>query len=133
VSAFFIQKAFAGNSHNVRSNGHTQQVLSLSSIMLDHLTNNEVMQLIGDRVREIRLTHNLSIEHLAEQSGLNRKTILDMEAGRDVRFSSLIKLLRGLRKLDVLPGAGGLTKRKQIRLRANRGKAHKGPLLPGKT
>lgn len=109
--------------------------------MLDHLTNDEVMQLIGDRAREIRLTQNLSIEHLAEHSGLNRKTILDMEAGRDVRFSSLIKLLRGLRKLDVLeaafpdvlPGVGGLTKRKQIRLRANRGKAHKGPLLPGKT
>jgi transcriptional regulator with XRE-family HTH domain len=105
--------------------------------MLDHLTNDEVMQLIGSRVREIRLTQNLPIEHLAERSGLNRKTILDLEAGRDVRFSSLIKLLRGLRKLDVLeaafpdvlPGAGGLTKRNQLRLRANRGKDHKG-LLP---
>jgi transcriptional regulator with XRE-family HTH domain len=97
------------------------------SIISDFQTNDEVMQLLGDRIRKKRLGRNIPIDQLAERSGINRKTILELEAGRDIRLSSLIKLLRGLNMLnvleaafpDVLPGGEGISSRGQPRQKAS--------------
>jgi len=91
------------------------------------MTNDEVMRVLGERVRSRRLGRNIPVDQLAEQSGLNRKTVLDMENGKDVRLSSLIKLLRGLNSLatleaafpDVLPGGESISSRGQPRLKAS--------------
>lgn len=100
------------------------------SIISDFQTNDEVMLLLGERIRGRRLGRNLPINQLAERCGLNRKTILELEAGRDVRLSSLIKLLRGLNMLnaleaafpDVLPGGEALSARGQPRIKASSGR-----------
>ena len=96
------------------------------SIITDYMTNDEVMRVLGARVRNRRLGRNIPVDQLADKSGLNRKTIMDMETGRDVRLSSLIKLLRGLNSLatleaafpDVLPGGESISSRGQPRLKA---------------
>lgn len=57
------------------------------------------------RLRARRLDRNVSVDALAEAAGVNRKTILEIENGGDVKLSSLVKLLRHLNMLGVL-GAG---------------------------
>ncbi len=94
----------------------------------DFLTDFENMSEFGTRLRSRRLERNLTTEGLAEKTGLNRKTIMELEAGRDVRFSSVIKVLRALHLLgilntalpDTLPGGAALSKRGQPRVRAYR-------------
>lgn len=93
----------------------------------DFMTTDEVMQEIGERCRNRRLTLNISIDQLATTQVLNRKTILSIEAGGDVRISSLIKFMRGLDMLanlntafpDELPGAAGISSRGQPRQKAS--------------
>ena len=105
------------------------------STISDFKTNYEIMLLMGERIKSRRLGRNLPINQLAEHCGLNRKTILELEAGRDTRLSSLIKLLRGLNMLnvleaafpDVLPGGEALSSRGQPRTKASSGrKKHDG-------
>jgi transcriptional regulator with XRE-family HTH domain len=94
----------------------------------DFLTDKENMVELGARLRSRRLERNLSADRLAEQTGLNRKTILDLEAGRDVRLSTVLKVFRALQLLgtlnmtlpDTLPSHEALSARGQPRLRAYR-------------
>ena len=55
----------------------------------DFLTNNEIAQVVGERLRAKRLEQNLTAASVSERSGLNVKTILDMESGKDVKLSDL--------------------------------------------
>lgn len=97
-------------------------------------TNSEVMLLLGARLKGRRLGHNIPIDSLADRSGINRKTVIDIEAGKDVRFSSLVKLLRGMDMLtllevafpDVLPGGEGISTRGQPRQKASSGRRRHG-------
>ena len=83
---------------------------------------------IGARLRARRLERNLTTEMLAETTGLNRKTIMDLEAGRDVRLSTILKVFRAMQLLgvlnttlpDTLPGGQALSSRGQPRMRAYR-------------
>jgi transcriptional regulator with XRE-family HTH domain len=94
----------------------------------DFLADFENMAEFGVRLRARRLARNLTTETLAERTGLNRKTIMDLEAGRDVRLSTVMKVLRALQLLgalntalpDVLPSGEALSARGQPRLRAYR-------------
>lgn len=96
----------------------------------DYLTNDEILLLLGARIKSQRLVRNIPIDQLGERAGLNRKTIIDLEAGRDVRLTSVIKLLRGLNMLgsldaafpDTLPGGEGLSSRGQPRMKAFSGR-----------
>ena len=100
----------------------------------DYLTTDEVLQQLGERLKNRRLERNLPVDQLAEKVGLNRKTILDMEAGGDVRLSSVVKLLRGLNMLgvleaalpDVLPGSEAFSARGHLRRNAYTGRRPRG-------
>jgi transcriptional regulator with XRE-family HTH domain len=100
----------------------------------DHLTNDEVLAEIGTRLRARRLDRNISVDAVAEAAGVNRKTILEIENGGDVRLSSLIKLLRHLNMLgvldavlpDTLPGSEAFSRRGQVRQRAGRTRSKQG-------
>ena len=104
----------------------------------DFLTDFENMSEFGARLRSRRLERNITTEALAEKTGLNRKTIMELEAGRDVRFTSVIKVLRALQLLgvldtalpDTLPGGEALSTRGQPRVRAYRSTSpKKAPLI----
>lgn len=98
------------------------------SAVADFLTDSENMIEIGARLRSRRLERNLTTEMLAKTTGLNRKTIMDLEAGRDVRLSTVIKVFRAMQLLGALnatlpdtpPGGQALSSRGQPRLRAYR-------------
>jgi transcriptional regulator with XRE-family HTH domain len=99
----------------------------------DFLTDSENMIEFGARLRSRRLARNLTTETLAEKTGLNRKTIMELEAGRDVRLSTVIKVFRAMHLLgilnttlpDTLPGNEALSTRGQPRIRAYRSAAKK--------
>ncbi len=92
----------------------------------DFLTDSENMVEFGARIRSRRLERNLTIEMLGEKTGLNRKTIMDLESGRNVRLTSVIKVFRVMHLLcimnttrpDTLPGSEALSSRGQPRVRA---------------
>ena len=92
------------------------------------MTDSENLAELGSRLRARRLERNLTTQMLADRTGLNRKTIMDLEAGRDVRLSTLIKVFRALQILgnlnlalpDTLPGHQALSVRGQPRRRAYR-------------
>lgn len=94
----------------------------------DFLTDSENMVEFGSRLRSRRLECNVTTAMLAEKTGLNRKTIMDLEAGRDVRLSTVIKVFRAMHLLgvlnttlpDTLPGNEALSTRGQPRIRAYR-------------
>lgn len=92
----------------------------------EYLTDKEIMAILGARFRARRLDRNLSINTLAEQTGLNFKTIIGLESGADVKFSSIIKVTRALGMVasfeallpDTLPGSEAFSSRGTLRLRA---------------
>ncbi len=66
------------------------------------MNNQAVLREIGVRIRRERLNQNLTQETLAQQAGVSRRVILDLEGGKGCGLSSFIEILRALRKLDQL-------------------------------
>lgn len=91
-------------------------------------TNSEILAILGSRMRQRRLDRNMSLDVMAEKSGLNKKTLAKMEMGEDVRMSSFVKQLRVLGMLgsldaavpDALPSSAAFKKPMQLRERASR-------------
>lgn len=97
------------------------------SVIADHLTNNEIIAIVGLRMRQRRLERNMTVDDLALHAGVNRKTILALESGEDIRLSSVIKILRSMNMLgllesaipDTLPGGAALSAAGRVRMRAS--------------
>jgi len=65
-------------------------------------TSAELEELLGSRLRELRLLKNLDQLSLAERAGVSVNALKHLEAGKGARVSSLIKVLRGLDRTDWL-------------------------------
>lgn len=61
-----------------------------------------VLREIGHRLRRERLNSDLSQAELAGRVGLARKTIQNAEDGRNCSLETMIRMLRGLGRLDQL-------------------------------
>ena len=62
----------------------------------------ELQQLLGSRLRELRLLKNLDQASLAERAGVSLNALKHLESGKGARLNSLIKVLRGLDRTDWL-------------------------------
>lgn len=72
--------------------------------MLDNiymLTDIEICDRIGVKIKTVRLKQNMSQEELANKSGVSISTIKRMEEGEVKTLESLIRILRTLGKLDI--------------------------------
>ena len=67
-------------------------------------SNKELIRLWGEKLKELRLEANLSQASLAEQAGLGRNSVAEIEKGRNFSVGSLIAMLRVLNQLDRLEG-----------------------------
>lgn len=92
-------------------------------------TNTEIIALLGARVKTNRLMNNISQEKLAEETGLGKITIQNIESGKGSKLETFIRLLRyfgDLDKLDKILSIGFSPKEqymnmnKKQRLRASR-------------
>ncbi len=72
--------------------------------MITLLSNLQVEQELGKRLKAHRLQLNLSQAETAERSGLSRRTITAIENGEGSTLATLIALLRALGALDTLDG-----------------------------
>ncbi|MCL2296026.1 MAG: helix-turn-helix domain-containing protein [Methanomassiliicoccaceae archaeon] len=73
-----------------------------SSSDVYELSDTEIIRLVGEKIRTIRLNNNVTREQLQKASGVHAKTIGDLESGRNITLVTLVSVLRGLRELNLL-------------------------------
>jgi len=66
------------------------------------LTENEIIDQIGKRLKQIRLQHNLTQKQLSQDSGLSVSTISLIEQGHSTSLDSLIRILIRLNRIKDL-------------------------------
>ena len=66
------------------------------------LSNKDILNEIGIRLRSYRINQKLTQKELAEQSGVSLFPIVQMERGKSVSISNMLPVLRTLRLLDNL-------------------------------
>jgi transcriptional regulator with XRE-family HTH domain len=57
---------------------------------------------VGQRLRRLRLTADLTQDELAERSGLARKTIQNAETGKNCSLEKILRMLRAIDRIDLL-------------------------------
>ncbi len=65
------------------------------------MSDDAIIHLIGDFVKQNRLEQNITQQELAEKAGINRTTLWELESGNRVNLITLIQVLRILNKLHV--------------------------------
>ncbi len=68
------------------------------------LTDDRVVARLGKEMRRMRLERNYTQAMVAERAGLDRTTIVKLEAGNPVGLLTLVQVLRAIRRMDVLDG-----------------------------
>ncbi len=93
-------------------------------------TSEEIEVAFGQQLRNLRLRRNIDQRQLAEQAGVALNAVKNLENGRGATFTSLVKILRTLGRVDWLktlaPTVGispiQMLKAKQPRQRASKTK-----------
>lgn len=70
--------------------------------MVYSMSDTDILRAMGEKVKIVRLNANITREQLQEASGIHKKTIGDLENGKNVTMSTYIAVLRGLNKLNLL-------------------------------
>lgn len=73
-----------------------------SNIEWKFLTDGAVLEKLGAEVRRMRLERNLTQAVVAERAGVDRTTVVKIEAGKASHLLNLIQVLRAIGRLDVL-------------------------------
>lgn len=64
----------------------------------------EVLLEVGRRLREHRLSRNLTADTVAERAGVSVTTVLNAERGKNPTMETVVRILRVLGRLDALDG-----------------------------
>lgn len=57
---------------------------------------------LGNRIRQYRISLNITQAELAQRCGLSTKTVVRIEIGYDTKLSNIIRILHGIGLLDNL-------------------------------
>lgn len=66
------------------------------------MTNDGILEELGERIQRKRLNKNISQKELAKRAGISRRSIYLMESGQPVGMKVFISILRALKSLDEL-------------------------------
>ena len=66
------------------------------------LNNNTSSEQLGEKIQEFRLEVNMTQKELAEASGVSLFTVQSIEKGNNITLEKFIKVLRALRRFDML-------------------------------
>jgi transcriptional regulator with XRE-family HTH domain len=66
------------------------------------LTDTALIEGLGGKLRELRIEANMTQAELAEDAGVGISTIREAEKGSNISLAKLVRILRALRRLDVL-------------------------------
>jgi transcriptional regulator with XRE-family HTH domain len=70
--------------------------------MRNDMSNDAVLEQLGERLRQYRLNKNMTQTALAKEAGVSSRTINRVEHGHSTQLSNLIRLLRSLDLLQNL-------------------------------
>ena len=62
----------------------------------------EIVMIICQALKQVRINKNISQQEIAERSGLDRTTISRMESGKSVSLLTFVQILRALDMLEVI-------------------------------
>lgn len=68
----------------------------------EEISDEELLQRIGGKLKEIRLEQNVKQKELAEKAGLSMFSISQMETGHNTSMQSIIQVLHALGRMDLL-------------------------------
>ena len=68
----------------------------------EEITDEELLQRIGSKLKEIRLEQNIRQKELSEKAGLSMFSISQMETGHNTSMQSIIQVLGALGRMDML-------------------------------
>ena len=76
--------------------------MATSNINWQALSDTQVVERLGAELRRMRLERNLSQAEVATRAGLDRTTVVKLEAGRAATLLTVVQVLRALGKLELL-------------------------------
>jgi transcriptional regulator with XRE-family HTH domain len=74
----------------------------ISNIKWSSYSDQSLVEILGEFVKHHRLEQNKSQAQLAEEAGINRSTLIEIEKGKPSTIMTLIRLLRVLNLLHML-------------------------------
>lgn len=87
-----------------RCAGDTKIMMTTNNISWKDLKDTTVVARLGKELRRMRLERNLSQAEVAKRAGLDRTTVVKLEAGRAATLLTVVQVLRAMDKLEVLDG-----------------------------
>ena len=78
--------------------------MATSNINWKGLKDAQVVEQLGAELRRMRLERNLSQAEVATRAGLDRTTVVKLEAGRAATLLTVVQVLRAIGRLEVLDG-----------------------------
>ena len=66
------------------------------------LTDNMILEKIGENIKRMRLEHNISQKKLAGSAGVAISSIAALERGENISLKTLVPILRALNSLHML-------------------------------
>ncbi|BFM16448.1 hypothetical protein R50073_26310 [Maricurvus nonylphenolicus] len=70
----------------------------------DQLSNEAILQVLGDRLERYRLQANITQAEVAEKAGISLGTLKRAEGGKGLSLLNLVAVLRALGKVEALEG-----------------------------
>lgn len=76
--------------------------MATSNIIWQDLSDTQVVEQLGTELRRMRLERNLSQAEVAQRAGLDRTTVVKLEAGRAATLLTVVQVLRAIGQLPLL-------------------------------
>ena len=86
------------------------------------LTEQEILEEIGKRLKKIRLQHNITQKELSEEVGLSVSTISLIEQGNSTTLESLIRILVRLNRINDLESVFRVGENLELKLKFEKAK-----------
>lgn len=104
-NAFYILKLLIKG--NILHFNFLDDILSMETGMriIDASSDKEVLREMGERLKRLRIASLKTQAELATATGVALRTIKNLESGKDVAFSTLVKVMRALQVLQNLDDA----------------------------
>jgi transcriptional regulator with XRE-family HTH domain len=103
----------------------TISILILKNIIMENwlfLTEKEILEEIGKRLKKIRVQHNLTQQALCEEVGLSVTTISQIEQGKSTTVESLIRILMRLNRIKDLESVFRVAENLELKLKFEKAK-----------
>lgn len=70
--------------------------------IIGEMTDIEILRETGRRLRSYRLQQNLSVADVAARAGVNPNTVVNVEAGKNARLQTIVRLLRVYGRIEAI-------------------------------